>query len=267
MQSPAHWYTLKKPEIIGDLCCGLRPRNPQSLSLHCERSVCLQAAKCRAALHLVHGVGAILGGQEGSLSVLLTMEKWCSIRAAAINTFFFYFYMHSLEEKNLLLFFWKAQRMLFLAVLHLRCCLTRSCVIALFSDFTRSTGREMSLQQGTIPVFLYFFCQWALPQQASRCISGTQIQHQHHITGGCLKPFYLSVARVRDPGSSSIDGGFQFLPWSPWQPVQKPSPKTNATQWEQRHQVCIFLWGIVLNVLCYSDNFRASCKKQKPRTN
>lgn len=178
----------------------------------------------------------------------------------------FYFYIHSLEEKNLLLFFWKARRMLFLAVLHLRCCLTRSCVIALFSDFTRSTGREMSLQQGTIPVFLYFFCQWALPQQASRCISGTQIQHQHHIRGGCLKPFYLSVARVRDPGSSSINGGFQFFPWFPWQPVQKPSPKKNATQWEQRHQVCIFLWGIVLNDLCYSDNFWASCKKQKPRT-
>lgn len=84
--------------------------------------------------------------------------------------------------------------------------------------------------------------------------------------GGCLKSFCLSVIRVRDPGSSSIDGGFQFLPWFPWQLVQKPSPKKNTTQWEQRHYLCIFLWGIVLNVLCYSYNYQASCKKQKART-
>lgn len=86
-----HLKKKTKTEIIGDLCCRLRSRNPQSLSLHCERSVCLQASKCRAALHLVHGVGAILGGQEGSLSVLLTMERWCSKRASVINTFFFIF--------------------------------------------------------------------------------------------------------------------------------------------------------------------------------
>lgn len=91
--------TPQKTEIISDLCCRLTSRNPQSLSLPCERSVCLQASNCRAALHVVHGVGAILGGQEGSCSVLLTIER-CSTRVSVINTFFFifYFYIHSLEN-------------------------------------------------------------------------------------------------------------------------------------------------------------------------